>query len=379
MRLFQSTGLVALLLASAGHAAPNASSSPAPSQAPSPAVSAAPIANATRTFSWPTGVPTGTSAKLQALPIDPQSVTVSGISSGAMMAVQLLVARSSIFRGAATVAGGPYFCAKGDGKTAQRDCMGNPDIVQVPELLAATRDFAAKKQIDPLETLRARGSIFIIQGTVDTIVKPAAAAKLEAYFAELLPEENIETKTNLAVAHGFPTLDTGIQCDQQGKPWLNRCRWDGAGAILATLYAGEAPLSPRGTFKTSNLLPFDQTEFVADSPKGVLGTKGWIYIPDSCRSADNGTTPCRLHVALHGCGQSPEFTQDTFATSAGYNEWAETNRIVMLYPSATTSAGNPFGCWDWWGYTGSNYPTREGAQIKALSTMVQKLSSLKSP
>ena len=347
--------------------------SPSPSPGPTGATPAV-----TRPFTWPTSIPTSspTSApvKLPALPIDPQSVTVSGISSGAMMSVQLLVARSSIFRGAATVAGGPYFCAKGNAETAQRDCMGNPDAVKVPELLTATREFAAKNQIDPLETLRARGSLFILQGTADTIVKPALAGKLEAFFAELLPEEKIESKTDLPVAHGFPTLNTGIQCDKQGKPWLNRCDWDGAGAILATLYAGETGLAPRGSAKASNLTAFDQSEFDAGTAKAMLGPKGWVYIPEGCRSPEAGKPLCRLHVALHGCAQSPEFTQDAFATSAGYNDWAESNRIVILYPSATTGSGNPCGCWDWWGYTGANYATRDGAQIKAISAMVDRLT-----
>ena len=50
-------------------------------------------------------------------------VTVSGLSSGAFMAVQLHVAYSSIISGAAVYAGGPYWCAMGNLNTAMMDCM----------------------------------------------------------------------------------------------------------------------------------------------------------------------------------------------------------------------------------------------------------------
>jgi len=45
-----------------------------------------------------------------------------------------------------------------------------------------------------------------------------------------------------------------------------------------------------------------------------------------------------------------------FARHTGYNEVGELNNIIMLYPQATaTNVINPYGCWDWWGYTASFY------------------------
>jgi hypothetical protein len=49
-----------------------------------------------------------TDEPLPALGADMGSVTVSGISAGAFMAVQLHVAHSRLFRGAGVVAGGPF-------------------------------------------------------------------------------------------------------------------------------------------------------------------------------------------------------------------------------------------------------------------------------
>ena len=64
---------------------------------------------------------------------------------------------------------------------------------------------------------------------------------------------------------------------------------------------------------------------------------------------------------------------------SGLNEWAEANQRVVLYPQATTSLANPQGCWDWWGFTESTWQldplhdTREGVQVKALMSMLERL------
>jgi poly(3-hydroxybutyrate) depolymerase len=82
-----------------------------------------------------------------------------------------------------------------------------------------------------------------------------------------------------------------------------------------------------------------------------------------------------VHVAFHGCRQKAE----QFARDAGYNRWADANRMIVLYPQviARTSWAlyNPRGCWDWWGYTGPEYHTKAGAQIRAVKAMLERLSA----
>jgi hypothetical protein len=49
-----------------------------------------------------------------------------------------------------------------------------------------------------------------------------------------------------------------------------------------------------------------------------------------------------------------------FYTYGGYNEWAESNNIIVVYPQAVKSEFlpmNPSGCFDWWGYTDANVST----------------------
>ena len=50
---------------------------------------------------------------------------------------------------------------------------------------------------------------------------------------------------------------------------------------------------------------------------------------------------------LHGCTQSAEVLGDVFYTKIGVNEWADANRIIVLYPQAhaTTLAELPSSLW----------------------------------
>ena len=65
---------------------------------------------------------------------------------------------------------------------------------------------------------------------------------------------------------------------------------------------------------------------------------------------------------------------------AGYLEWAASNGIVLLFPQVEPSYQplNPNGCWDWWGYDGSDYATRDGAQVDAVWRMVSDLGAVPS-
>jgi hypothetical protein len=35
---------------------------------------------------------------------------------------------------------------------------------------------------------------------------------------------------------------------------------------------------------------------------------------------------------------------------------------------------NPNGCWDWWGYSGENYATKQGPQMAAVKQLIDALS-----
>jgi len=106
-----------------------------------------------------------------------------------------------------------------------------------------------------------------------------------------------------------------------------------------------------------------------------VAAKGWVYVPTGCQQA-SADKDCLLHVAFHGCLQTTADIQDKYYSKAGYNDWAEANNIVILYPQAVKSMfmpSNPNGCWDWWGYVSSNYAFREGPQMQMVKNMVSYL------
>jgi hypothetical protein len=51
----------------------------------------------------------------------------------------------------------------------------------------------------------------------------------------------------------------------------------------------------------------------------------------------------------------------------------------VLYPQAVARYWwwpfNPRGCWDWWGYTGQAYATKDAPQMRAVMAMVERLGA----
>ncbi|WP_035694000.1 extracellular catalytic domain type 2 short-chain-length polyhydroxyalkanoate depolymerase [Azospirillum halopraeferens] len=307
-----------------------------------------------------------------ALRLDPSQVSVSGLSAGAFMAMQMHVAHSESVIGAGIVAGGPYFCAGGE--AAHRPvCRG---VAETPpnarHLYWSARGLAAEGEIDPLETLR-RTRVYLFSGTVDdTVTRAAMDAVRDFYRLARVPEANLEYVSDLRAGHGFLTPDASLPCTASAPPHLNRCLvgdrpYDMAGAILERLHG---PLKPPSAELSGRLLAFDQRAF-ADAFTGLADT-GHLYVPADCPIRAG----CRLHIAFHGCPVAAPDDPAAWHRAAGYNRWADANRIVVLYPrvQATAIPYNPDACWDWWGYTGPAYATRAGAQIAAVMQMVVALT-----
>lgn len=103
-----------------------------------------------------------------------------------------------------------------------------------------------------------------------------------------------------------------------------------------------------------------------------MAAEGTVYVPSACRKEKG----CRVHVAFHGCGQNRAAVKDAFVSGTGFAAWADSNRLIVLFPEAAADpAVNPLGCWDWWGFTGFEYLTREAPQIAAVHAMVQRLAT----
>ena len=300
--------------------------------------------------------------------------TVSGLSAGAFMAVQLQVAYSASIAGAGIVAGGPYYCAIANVNFTGL-CMGQvaffPPSPSV--MVGYARAFAASGAIDPLTHLAAR-PIYVFSGTEDSVVRPPAVAATVEFFRRVgVGAAQLNNVHDLPAGHALIAPGAANDCGANAAPYLSRCSvggkdYDQAGAILRHLYG---PLQPRVAAPAGKLVEFAQRPY-APATTGMAET-GFLYVPTACEAAG---AHCRVHIALHGCLQSAQSVGDRFVTGAGYNAWAEANRLLVLYPQVDTSStpDNEYGCWDWWGYTGSNYAHKSAPQMKAIMAMAKRLA-----
>jgi poly(3-hydroxybutyrate) depolymerase len=94
-------------------------------------------------------------------------------------------------------------------------------------------------------------------------------------------------------------------------------------------------------------------------------------VPPGC---EGDAQDCKLHVAFHGCKQTVALVGDAHIRNAGYNSWADANRILVLYPQAASTWMNPNSCWDWWGYDDRSYAERSGRQMQAVKRMTERLT-----
>ena len=299
---------------------------------------------------------------------DVSHFTVSGLSSGGYMAVQMQVAHSTRVPGVGALAAGPYYCAQGSLWTAQYQCMspGTWTPLPRPELLKDQAErFAREKLIDSTANVT-KARVWLFSGTQDRTVKPEVVDGLAAFYA-LYGAKPLVVKTKPA-GHAMVTENAGNACGATEPPFINDCDYDAAGELLHHLLGKLAPAAAK---PGGRLVAFDQREF-ADAHAISMGDSGYAYIPQACDSQS-----CRIHVAFHGCRQGAEEIGERFVRDAGYNRWADTNRLIVLYPQAIKRYGwwvfNPRGCWDWWGYTTSRYATKEGPQIRAVIEMVERL------
>lgn len=309
-------------------------------------------------------------ASLPSYNVDLAQTSASGISSGGFMSVQLHLAHSAIVSGVGVFAGGPYGCANGSLRRAVDVCMaGRADAAAAIE---RTRHAFQADAIDDPANL-ADDKVWLFSGYNDGVVRQGTMDALRDYYRFLAGEGDVYYRDNLGAGHAQITQDFGAACDTTGGRFINDCDYDAAGALLQHIYGR---LEPNTDGELSGqILDFAQAEFAAGDPgRSGLAATGYVYVPAACVAGAR----CRVHVALHGCLQNAGKIGDAFYRHAGYNAWADENRIIVLYPQTAAShfaPVNPQGCWDWWGYTDERYATRNGQQIRAVRAMLDRLAA----
>lgn len=308
---------------------------------------------------------------LPALRLDPQRVAVAGLSSGAYMATQVHLAFSQRIDGAALIAGGPYGCAGGDLKTALGPCMSaQPAAPDVDMLAARAREHAAAGRIDPLDGLTG-DRVYVLHGRRDDKVAEAVSTAAAQFYRAVAGDAvQVQTDFEHDFGHGLPTRSAGVDCIGMGTPWLGHCDFDAAGAAVTALF-GAPSAEPRDE-ASGELIRFDQRRYDSPDRDSYLGDDGYLYVPSECAAGD---AACGLLVVFHGCQQQADALGDRFVREAGFNRWADAQHLVVLYPQtrATYVPLNPKACWDWWGYSGSDYDLHSGAQLQWLANAVAAL------
>jgi poly(3-hydroxybutyrate) depolymerase len=318
--------------------------------------------------------PPAAAQALRGFDAETSTFTVSGLSSGGYMAVQMHVALSSRINGVGALAAGPYYCAQGNISTAVNNCMTPGAWSPLPspgQLKAHVERLAVDKRIDPPGYL-AKSRAWLFTGTRDETVRPEVVEALARFYG--LFNTKFVLVNDKPAGHAMVTQDAGGACGATEPPFINDCDYDAAGEMLRFLLGS---LSPPGK-PAGRVMAFDQRDFANGNAYAIsMADMGYAYVPYACDKER-----CRVHVVFHGCRQGAEAIGERFVRDAGYNRWADSNHLIVLYPQVIARyfwIYNPRGCWDWWGYTGTTYATRDAAQIRAVQKMVDRLGGPRKP
>ncbi len=294
-------------------------------------------------------------------------VYVAGISAGAYMAGQLQVAYSHTVKGLAVFGTGPYYCAQNNAAQALAGCGDNTSPTYLPTLEADASLWSSYGWIDPVGNLSGK-PMYVFHGGNDTVVKASVSDDAVSFYRHF--GANVTYDSGSAAGHGWVTPYGTLACGATASPFLDNCGTDPEGTLLQKLFG--TVTAPNTGALTGRLIKFDQDAYAVGGWANALSMddSGFAYVPSAC----SATQSCRLMVALHGCEQGYSDVGTAFVDRANLDQYADTNHMIVLYPQATSSAVNPYDCWDWWGYLGAtNYPIKGGAQLESIHNMITKL------
>ena len=107
---------------------------------------------------------------LRSFQIDPSKVFVAGISSGGFFAVQMQVAHSATFKGAAVYAGGVYYCAQNSVAVALAACGGEGLYASTLTESEAYLDLASSQGLIDNKSNLTGQPVYLWSGANDTVV-----------------------------------------------------------------------------------------------------------------------------------------------------------------------------------------------------------------
>lgn len=298
--------------------------------------------------------------------LDTSTITLSGLSAGGYMANQFHLSHPEMVSGAGIIAAGPFGCARNSIMTALSECVN-----KAPAEYPASVSNISHQFVDATEHLK-NDKVWLLHGTLDTRIVANVADALHQQYTQLVQANNLVYINDKPLPHLFPTENNGVKCDTSESPYIGNCGYDASGAMLTHI---KGPLKPKVVAsEAGQLLKIEQADLTDLTGTG-MHQYGYVYVPESC-TVKNSTKACDVHVSFHGCNQSIDHIDDQYAKNTGINDWAASNKMIVLYPQVKKSSlmpMNPQACWDWWGYTDENYINKNGKQIKAVKAMVLRL------
>jgi len=240
---------------------------------------------------------------LDAYNADIKESSISGISSGAFMAVQFGVSWSSTVKGVGVIAGGPYYCAQGTAAeglsgnlladlTATGPCMKGPPPA-LGALFEKADEWARRGDIDDPSNI-AHQLIYIFSGYNDAVVNPKIGDATYRFYRHYLPDQsksNLFFQTAIGAGHSQVTVDYGLSCADNKDYFIDKCNYDQAGIILQHIY-GALNTKNSGVL-SGKLLSFNQRESTFPESPGSysMAETGYVYVPAPCAAQQ----PCRIH------------------------------------------------------------------------------------
>ena len=280
------------------------------------------------------------------------------------MTIQLHVSHSSNIKGVAIVAAGPYHCTNASYDQGYDLCAYNDNTLDVTPMIEYANSMSAQGKVDKVSNL-ANSTVYIYSGSKDELILPTVLQGTYNFYKAFVPTSQITFVNNIPGNHAWPNKINGNPCWYYGSAFSNQCGYDGSGIILTTLLGS---LYQGGVYNESNLFTFPQSKY-ANLKSASMDVNGYIYVPVYCqRNPDK----CIMHVNIHGCLQNYNSVELRYIKEIGINEWAEANNLIIIYPQTINSDANKnIGCWDIWGYTGTNYCLKSAIQVNAIHSMAQ--------
>lgn len=328
----------------------------------------------------------------RATPAVRRTITVSGQSAGASIAIQHLVAFSESVAGAAIAAGSPYGC--GVQPLHGWTCYyGGLDVDASVRYLR--RRFEQRMIDDPVNLKTSR--VFLFSGKLDFVVLPNVMRALERQLLHFIPKENIASSYGTWASHVW-SVDHGDKCPCGTCAWqqassvltssdlccnINNCAFDLSGAMLRHLYGPDAAIKPRVPVRHSlrwiDTWPYWPAEAGPTNQSTMLR---WApaYVPAACVGLAQ-VDKCRVHVNYHGCTSKPLNSTDAgwyerliWVQSIDLNQYAEANDIIVIYPQAAGSVDIGEGCFNWASYEDDPlFDTRLGVQLNTVVNLLDDL------